>query len=283
MKNLLRLLLLSVVLWPGKMLGDDTQSLLRPVTSAYTFNWGQAQVADTYLSPLIYNGWNVGFSYSRMQAMKFSPQKWVMELTIGVNGSRTRNKAKNAVYWQGELNAEWAMMHRWRFPFRLTVGVGGFTGIQAGAIYTTRNGNNPVAAKGSWFLGPKAYATYGFRIRKTPALVRWEGSMPAIGMFFSPQFGELYYEMYLGNRKGLIHPAWFGNFVKLNNEVSIDFNFGSAALRVGYKSTIYSTQVNHITTRIVTNSLMLGVVTEWMSLRHSRVPGENTRVISALY
>lgn len=276
-------ILFALWLLPLIVAGQETPQSIRPVMSSYSFNYGQAQVADTYLSPVIYNGWNVGFRYSRLQAMKFSPEKWVMELTIGVNGSRSRNKARNSFLWQGELDARWAMMHRWVFPFRLTIGIGGFTGIQGGAIYTSRNGNNPVAAKGSWFIGPQAYATYAFKIRKTPTLVRWEGSIPLTGLFFSPQYGELYYEMYMGNHSGLVYGAWFGNYINLDNEVSIDFNFGSASLRVGYRSTVYSTNVNHITTRVVTNSLVVGVVTEWLSLNHSKLPGSNARIISALY
>lgn len=52
----------------------DTITILRPVTSAYTFGAGSSHLADTYLSPLKYTGWHVDFHYERMQAMKFNPE-----------------------------------------------------------------------------------------------------------------------------------------------------------------------------------------------------------------
>lgn len=263
--------------------GNDSIEILRPVTSVYAVNAGGAEIADTYLTPLFYNGWNVGFRYQRMQAMKFCPEKWVMQLTIGIEGGRTLNPAGNSTMWRGDVTADWAMMRRWRVPYDLTIGVGGYTGINAGALYLSRNGNNPASAKGAWNVGVRAYATYPWKIGKLRTLLRWQGSMPLTGVFFSPDYGELYYEIWLGNHSGLVHGAWPGNYLQINNEVTMDIAMGSTWLRLGYRSGVLSTKVSGITSRVVTNSLIVGITTEWISIKPSKIPGATAKVISALY
>lgn len=67
---------------------------------------------------------------------------------------------------------------------------------------------------------------------------------------FSQEYDELYYEIYLGNHSGLVHWAWPGNMFRWNNLVAADLDFGNSRLRLGFRSNIYSTEVNHLTTRI---------------------------------
>lgn len=257
--------------------------VLRPVTSSYELSFGGAELADTYLTPLIYRGESFSFLYDRMQAMKFSPEKWVMELMIGLEGSRTKNPAGNSTMWEAGLSASWSMMRRWHLDDKWTIGVGGFTGLDVGALYLKRNGNNPASAKASWTVGVKSYLTFKFGMGKVPVLLRWSGSMPLGGIFFSPDYGELYYEIWLGNHSGLVHGAWPGDYLRIDNTVSMDFGFGSTWLRVGYRSHILSTKVNDITSRMVTNSFVLGISGEWISVRPNKPIGNVARVISALY
>lgn len=266
---------------PGCM--NSAPAILRPVTSTYVIGMGGSQLADTYLTPLIYNGWSSQFQYSRMQAMKFCPDNWVMQLNIGLNISRGNNYVRNATMWQASFNADWAMMRRWKLPCQVTIGMGGYTGINAGAMYHQRNGNNPAQAKASWNLGVRAFATYPFHIGKIPVLARWQGTLPVTGFFFAPQYGELYYEIYLGNEKGLFHGAWFGNYFGIDNDVTLDFGFGSNWLRVGYRSEVLSTHVNNLTSRMVSNSFIIGISGEWISVGKRSYLNPQARIISALY
>ena len=277
------LLYLSVICGSKAGNTEDTLTVLRPVTSSYSISSGDAEIADTYLSPIIYDGWNIGFQYSRMQAMKFSPRKWVMELQVNVDGGRGRNKAHNSELWQANVNLNWGMMRRWPLTSKLTLGFGGHTGIEGGAIYLKRNGNNPVAAKASWTIGIKAYATYPIKIGRLPVMLRWTGSLPISGIFFSPDYGELYYEIWLGNHSGLVHAAWPGNYFGLDNTVSADLCLGTTWLRIGYRSHVLSTKVNDITTRIITNSFLLGISTEWISLSPRKSVRPNVKIISSIY
>ena len=56
------------------------QTVERPVLSSYTVEAGSAHLVETYLSPLKYSGWGTALGYERMQAMRFDPENWVMNL-----------------------------------------------------------------------------------------------------------------------------------------------------------------------------------------------------------
>lgn len=241
---------------------------LRPVFAAYTAEAGSARLADTYLTPLKYTGWHAGLDYNRYQAMKFSPEKWAMQLHGNLSVDCTENPARNATMWSAMLTLEWGMMRRWQplpsIP-SLTVALGGSTGIQAGCLYNDRNGNNPASAKGAWTLNLTGYAAYSLNIGRLPVTLMYQPTLPVTGIFFAPDYGELYYEIYLGNRSGLVHGAWWGNYFRLDNLLTADLHFGSTSLRIGYKGNIFSSKINHTVTHIYDHAFVIGVSGEWLS------------------
>ena len=264
---------------------EDAPAVLRPVVSAFTIGIGSSHLIDTYLSPLRYSGWHIAPAYERMQAMRFDPERFVMQLRGSLSLDRALNPARNATFWDLDLTAGWAMFRRFRPAESWQILAGGSTTASVGAILGTRNSNNPVSAKASWTVNAAAAAVYNTRIfGKTPLSIRYQAELPLTGIFFSPDYGELYYEIYLGNRSGLVHAAWPGNFFRLDNYLSADFRFGGTTLRLGYKCNIFSSRVSEITTRRITHSFVVGVATEWLSLNSRRgMPAENARVISAMY
>lgn len=256
----------------------------RPVLSAYTIEAGSAHIAETYLSPLKYKGWSTALNYERMQAMRFSPERWVMRLRGRLNLSRTQNPARNASMWDLGLDLGWGMMHRWRFGQGWTVMAGGSTDIDGGVLYNARNGNNPAAAKISWTVNASAALVYNGHMGRLPFCARYQAEMPLTGIFFSPEYGELYYEIYLGNHTGLVRGAWPGNFFRLDNLATVDLRFGRTILRLGYRCGIFSGKASHIVTRKISHSAVVGIASEWLSL--SAKPSQNMReakIISALY
>ena len=256
---------------------------LRPVASAYMLEFGGSRINDTYLTPLKYTGWMAGFKYERMQAMKFNPEKWVMRLSAGVEIDRTQNPAKNADMWYLGLDASWGMMHRWKLPHEITIGAGGSTSLDIGCLYSTRNGNNPASAKAAWTINAIGYVAWNFNVGRLPITVKYQTTLPITGVFFSPDYGELYYEIYLGNDDGLAHVAWWGNYFAMENLLTADLHLSNTCLRIGYRNQILSTKVNDITTRMTTHSVVLGVSGEWISVSPRKGINPLARIISALY
>ena len=262
---------------------EAQDDIIRPAATAYTISAGHAHTADTYLTPLTYSGWNIGLAFERMQAMKLNPGQLVSKLKISLDASRATNYAGNGTMWRGDLSASWAMMRRWQIPSRFTVGVGPAALFSGGALYNPRNGNNPAAAKASLAIGVSAYGTRMFRIAGTRVLARLETTAPMIGAFFSQQYGELYYEIWLGNRSGLVHCAWPGSYRQFDTSLTADIGLGSSWLRIGYRNYFHSSRVCDITTRVITNSFILGISGEWLSISAASRISPRTRVISAIY
>ena len=265
---------------------DSAAAPVRPVLSAYTAEVGKAHLADTYLTPLFYDGWHVGLGYERMQAMKFDPRRWVMQLSADVVADHTQNRGHNSVMWNLEANVRWGMMRRWADCFAvdgLTLGIGPATEVRAGALYLSRNGNNPASAKGAWTVNAQGYAAYGMRIGRLPVCFRYECSLPVTGIFFAPQYGELYYEIWLGDRSGLVRGAWWGNYFRMDNRLTADLRFGGTALRLGYHADVISTKASGVVSRRVTHAFTIGVTTEWISLSPRRKADSQAEIISALY
>lgn len=261
----------------------EPQEPVRPVLSAYTVHAGSAHTAETYLSPLRYSGQAFGVDYERMQAMKFSPERWVMDLRLSLDGTHTLNPARNSAIWGLDLEAGWAMMHRWKTSCGWSFYAGGSTDIDAGLSYSRRNTNNPVAARASWTISAIGAVAWNGRVGRLPVCLRWQSRLPLTGIFFSPEYGELYYEIYLGNHRGLVRGAWPGNFFRLDNLLSADLRLGATIVRVGYGLDISSTKASNIVTRRISHCAVVGFASEWISLSAKGSKLSEAKVISALY
>lgn len=262
---------------------SDSTAVVRPVSSFYSLEAGSSHITDTYLSPIKYSGWGVAFGYERTQAMKFAPERWVMQMKAGVAFDRVLNQVKNRDMLFGEVNFSWGMLHRWKTSYGLSFGVGGTAALNAGCLYLDRGGNNPASAKAAVTINAIAYASWQTKLGRIPVRLRYQPTLPLTGVFFAPDYGELYYEIYLGNHSGLVHAAHFGNYFGLDNMLTADFSFGSTVVRVGYHGRILSTNVNHTVTNVFNHSAVVGVGGEWISLNPSSKPSKAARIISATY
>lgn len=259
---------------------------LRPVTSAYSLEFGSSHLTDTYLTPLNYDGSTAAMSYERLQATRFNPEGSIMQLRGRLALDRDQNPARNATMWGLDLNVDWGVLWRLkslRLPQGLAISGGFNTGLDIGALYLARNGNNPVTAKAAWTVGISAMAVYNFRLGALPLTLRYQPSMPLTGVFFSPDYGELYYEIYLGNRSGLVHCAWPGNYFWLDNLLTLDLRFKGATLRLGYHNEVFSGKVNNIVSGHTVHSFVIGLANEWISLSPRRKLSDDTKIISAIY
>lgn len=258
-------------------------SVVRPVLSAYMVESGTAHVCDTYLTPLHYSGWNAALSYERMQAMKFNPEKWVMCLDGRLSLGSSDNPAQTASIWQIGFRPSWSMMWRKPLPGGFTLAAGGNIGADIGVLYLARNGNNPASVRASLTVGVTGMAVWNGRIGRLPLTLRYRPVLPITGIFFAPDYDELYYEIYLGNHEGLVHAAWPGNFFRLDNLLTADLHFGATTLRVGYRCEIFSSKASGIVSRNVTHAFVLGITTEWLSLRAGSRRTPDSRIISSMY
>ena len=268
---------------------NDTDSLPvkieRPVNSAFTFDIGGAQILDTYLTPIKYTGMNMRIGYERMQAMKFSPLHWISQIDAGIDYQKVKNIPRTRTMHSLMLEFQWGMMHRWHIDCLqgLQIMAGGSTRFRGGALYNAANSNNPVSAKLHWSINMQGMAVYNTHIRNLPITLRYEATLPFIGAFFSPEYGQSFYEIYLGDRRNIVHCGWWGNRFDMENLLTFDWHFGSTALRIGYRHNFTTLWAKNISVRKSVHSLVLGV--EWESLRIHPVKGlpAKAKMISAMY
>lgn len=224
---------------------------------------GGANRADTYLTPLHYKGWDVRLGYEHINAATTKPFLWMLNADITTD--RTLNPVRNSAMLGAQLQCRWAIMYRHAFSQRYEVGVGGATTVDAGALYLSRNGNNPVAANASWTADIAAYATARFNVGKVKAVAFYRAALPVIGAMFAPDYGQLYYEIYLGDRHAIFSPAVWGKYFRLDQRLTVDLKIGSKWLRVGYGMDILSTKVHDIVSRRIDHNFVLGLTTDWFS------------------
>ena len=266
---------------------SNATTLYRPVYSIFSFEVGKATMLDTYLAQMRYNGLSFQLGYERLQAMRFNPKHWIMEMDMSLNYSAPQNVRGNHKWHSLMLNFQWGMMHRWTniLTPRLSFLFGGSTSLNCGVIYSQYNSNNPVSAKIRWSLNLSAGAIYNFNLAsRLPITIRYEATLPLIGAFFSPEYDESFYELYLGNRKNIAHFSSWGNRFDLVNKLYLDLHFGSTTMRLGYRNVIETSYVNHLNTQLFYHHFLIGIGGEWINI-NPRNPSfdRKSRIISAIY
>lgn len=261
----------------------SAQPTLRPVLSSYTVMAGSAHRADTYLTPLKNRGWNVGVDYQRWQVARWGGEQWVNNLELSLQASHTGRVKGVYSMWGADVNALFASMKRWPLTPALTVGTGPSAQIMAGALYRSRNGNNPVAARARITAGVQAYASLNLKVGQLPVNLLYKANLPVAGAFFAPDYGQLYYEIYMGDTSGLVAPAVWGPFFALDQQLTIDLRFGATSLRLGYGVDISLTKAHDIVSRNITHNALVGISCEWLSLSPGNVPDPDARLLHAVY
>lgn len=265
---------------------DTTKmEIVRPVVSAYTLETGSSHITDTYLSPLKYTGLSAAIGYERCQAMKFCPEKWVMQLRLTAGMDYTDNPAKNVNIMGFGLSSTWGMIRKFRNVWQegLHIYAGGSTSLNLGALYSTRNGNNPVSAKASWTVNATAMATFSLKIKSLPITLRYQPTIPICGIFFSPEYDQLYYEIYKGNTSRIVNFAQPFSYFYMDNLLTADLRLGGTTLRLGYHGTILSTEVHHIVCNMSSHNFLIGIANEWVTLSPHKKISDSAKVISSIY
>lgn len=235
------------------------ESVLQSTNQATLLGIGKTFLTDTYLSPLEYGGLSMSLLHDRIGPTRYFNEKLLLQQQFQMQLAFTKNPAASASEYFGELayyvNGLYPFLRNERFRFL----AGGGLDASLGGIYNVRNSNNPGSLKTSVNLNLSAMATYNWQ-RLT---FRWQMSAPFLGLFFSPGYGQSYYEIFsLGNGRGTIRLASFQNQLALRNYFTVDIPVNNVTIRTGYLADFYRTNVNDITTVIISHQWMVGLAVE---------------------
>lgn len=254
------------------------ESTTKSTNQATLLGVGKSFLTDTYLSPLEYSGLTMSLLHDRISPTKHFNEKLLLQQQFQIQLAFTKNPSASASEYAGEVsynvNAFYPFFKNTKFS--LLAGGGGDASL--GGIYNVRNSNNPGSLKASVNLDLSAMASYNWR-RLT---FRWQVSTPFLGMFFSPAYGQSYYEIFsLGNGKGTVRFASFQNQLALRNYFTVDIPLNNLTIRTGYLGDFYRTDVNDIVTNIVSHQFMVGLAVE--SLNFGGLKAKNSKLIKSSY
>lgn len=282
MKILIRLLLCFCFI-PHISAQTEPEELPRTMNEGTLIGVGSSNVKDTYLSPFNYSGWGARILNERMKIIRPGNGHFSRQQIINVEISSTKNPAENVNDFGAFV--DYALGYHYRIHvspnFKLLTGTTAH--LLGGFIYNTRNGNNPLSAKIDIDLGLSVIMLWNFRLGKTPLTMRYQGELPFAGVYFSPEYGTSYYEMFnVGNLSDVVAFNSFHNKFALKNYVTLDIPMNSFTLRVGYLNSLYYTDTNDITSHVISNSFMVGWVKEFIPLGGKRKK-HNGNVRSSYY
>lgn len=237
----------------------------RVLGTVYSLEAGGEHAFNTYLSPLSHTGFTVGLAGEWSRPMGSSPH-WGMDIGARARLGLLENPARNAAMNDLGITLSWRAVRSSGPLPGLTLGIGAGALLDAGALYLPRNSNNPVAARAYLGITLEGKAAYRLRLWGKTLRLSESVSLPSLGLFFSPHYGQSYYEIYLGDTSGLARCGWWGNHFAINNLVAVDIPINNIRLRLGYRLEVSNIIASGIHSRISTHSFVLGICTEWLNV-----------------
>lgn len=256
---------------------EDSCKKERPVTGSYRLEVGRRTAYSSYLSPFSYRGTGWAVSGFWTKVLPQNPEHLSMHFDTRISYASLLNPAGSASEIDAHASLQWGLEWQKRFNGGWIVGAGGAAGVYGGVLYLLRNSNNPVSAQFSVGIAATGFASKVWRIGRLPVLVADRLTFPLISGFFRQEYGEPYYEIYVGNRHGLAHFGWPGNRCGVDNLLSVTLDFGRTAMEVGYRFSVQNEQANHLTTRFFNHAFVIGVIPGGLGIKQKR------NVITPLY
>lgn len=246
-----------------------------------SISFGKIMLKDTYLSPNEYVGYYVGYSYLQIKPLELfdsdnkepkgsifgnAPlvrhQRLIELLENNSRISSVSNRPQNKSMYFIDNDFKYSLLYA---IFKSRYGdwyLGGGGDFNIGSVYSTGNTNNPASMKLGISLIASTLYTYMLPVESMPIRMILNGNMSLAGCFFSPEFGESYYELFSLNndffkRIYFSHPK---NLIKTNLKLSLDlpvldwFN-----MNIGGFCNYYNSDINNINTKILSVGVSLGI------------------------
>lgn len=252
-------------------IGDEWTNLYRPsdvspllIYRTNSIGLGGVIQKDDYLSPLKYGGMRL-----TLQQEKFLPIEaydkvhyWSSYACGSFDLSSATNPAGNASFYS--VFGDWRNSLLYHFtPIvpRLQVMAGPGLRLGAGGLWSNRNGNNPGSLR--LYADIIGHVTLAYRLSSNywPVLFRLTDQVGLLGLGFSVDYGESYYEYFLVNERHSRGIYFRNPFRSLSNQLifSIDvplLDYGT--MSVGYRWRMDNSHVHNLTTIDRSHSFMIG-------------------------
>lgn len=228
---------------------------------AYTAAVGASHQLDTYLSPRNYQGYQVSLLRETIRHTRLCHGRISFQTLWQATFSQTHPLYSTRTDWGGHIGYDALWHYGWNPAKGLRLMAGAAVGADIGFLYNSSGGNNPAQGRFNIDLSASVMAIYRFRIGQKRLSLRYQANMPLLGMMFSPDFGQSYYEIASGYWNGNMHFTHLGNAFSLWQQLTFDIPLGRRlVLRTGYLCDIRQSRVGNIKVHDRSHSFMIGFV-----------------------
>ncbi len=219
---------------------------------------GHTDLLDTYLLQEKSTGWNLGYVSQRLYHKEGRRLVHEAQHEINFSGAGTRSNKKSMLSAMYSLKLGWYGC--WNLADgRLRLMAGGQADASFGATYNTRNSNNPAQARASVSIDPAAKLRWQSHIGRWPLTLHYDVGMPLIGLAFSPNYGQSYYEIFSeGNYDHNVVVTSPFTGPQLHQLLAIDFRLWRTTFTIGYKGDIRQMRANSLKYHQYTHSIVIG-------------------------
>lgn len=226
--------------------------------------FGTSNVLDSYLSPYSYKGVELRFLHEYIRPTKLMDERVVFQSLWDVNVSVLKNKPGNVNEYAGGIRYSAAWMYSLTSASNTTSPVTILAGLQPsaylGGIYNSRNGNNPAQLKTDLMIDATASVQYNLHLFRKTLPLRYQLTVPLIGMAYSPNYGQSYYEEFmLGNYDHNICFAHIANMPSMRHLLTLDIPIRNKYLRVGWYGAFNQARLNGLKYHSYSNDFILGL------------------------
>jgi hypothetical protein len=248
-------------------LRTDALQPQRLVMRATSYGVGSANILDTYLSPMTYTGTEFRVQRESQRRTRLMGGKVVAQSVFNIGLALTENAAETSDEWAGTVSWDYAWHYCWQPAAHLRLLAGPQLDVHGGFIYNLRNSNNPAQALADVHLGASGMAQYDFRIKGHPFLARYQLDVPLVGVMFSPEYGESYYQIFEQEHEGsnvrFVTPLSAPIF---RQQVSLDVPAWRWTVRLTYRWDVRQSHVNEIKNHQWSHLFMVGFVKKFYLL-----------------